>query len=390
MKITDVKDLTQNAIAQAMGDEYMGKLGSISALSDYQLIDVGRDVVNSGTTETVTKALISQIARLEIISDRYERRLKNIFVNADEWGGFLERVYFDLADVLDDNMYNLVDGTDYSNREHTFYKPKASAKIFEEGKAILIPISITTDQFKEAFSGWEQLNRFLSGIRQNVRNTLDVTLDAYAHMLYSCGIAISEKATHTSIHLLSEAKEKGIVGADETLQTLSDRKAFYTYCVSRINKVREYIKTLSTGFNNKSIPTFASSVGVTVLYDFLSDINYNVKPTDFNNYVSLGEVDTVVRWQGVNSGASEFDFETLSTIKISADADNKLGIGTAEVTLKNAVALVHDKKALGISTFKEKMTSSYTANADFWNEFLHILVNYIIDANMSMVAFFLD
>ena len=390
MKLTDVKELTQKAIAQIMGGEYMTKVGDISALDDYKLVDVGRDVLESGSVEPFTKTLVSLIYKMEIMSDRYVKRLKGLFVNSAEWGGYLERVYFDLCDVLDDSMYNLVNGQDYSNVEHKFYKPKTSAKIYEEGKAIMIPISIATDQLKEGFNGWDNLNKYLSGIRQMVRNTLEITLDAYAHMLVSCGIAISDKATNNAVHLMAEAKANGIIAAETTVDDALHNKDFLTYCVKRMNDVRAYMQTLNETFNNGSIPTTASDTNMIVLHDFASAIDYFVKPTNYMQNISLGEFETVVCWQGNKSEANSFKFADLSKIMISADADNKLGIGTEAVTIENAVALIHDTRALGISPYKEKLTSSYTASADFWNEFLHVLVNYIIDANLSMVAFILD
>ena len=75
---------------------------------------------------------------------------------------------------------------------------------------------------------------------------------------------------------------------------------------------------------------------------------------------------------------------------ISADASNKLGMGVEAVTINHAIALVKDRRAIGICPYKEKVTSSYTACADFWNEFTNVLVNYILDTNYSMVAFILD
>ena len=75
---------------------------------------------------------------------------------------------------------------------------------------------------------------------------------------------------------------------------------------------------------------------------------------------------------------------------ISADPTNKLGIGTSEVTLTNAIGLLFDRMALGICPYRSKVTSNYTAIADFWNEYHHMLVNYILDSNYSMVAFFND
>ena len=60
------------------------------------------------------------------------------------------------------------------------------------------------------------------------------------------------------------------------------------------------------------------------------------------------------------------------------------------ILMNNVVALVKDRRSIGICPFKEKSTTSYTACADFWNEYLQILVNYILDANFSMVAFIID
>jgi hypothetical protein len=45
---------------------------------------------------------------------------------------------------------------------------------------------------------------------------------------------------------------------------------------------------------------------------------------------------------------------------------------------------------MGICPFKQKVTSSYTAIADFWNQYHHTLVNYILDSNYPMVAFIVD
>ena len=79
-----------------------------------------------------------------------------------------------------------------------------------------------------------------------------------------------------------------------------------------------------------------------------------------------------------------------TSVDISADANNKLGIGTSEFKTSGVVGLAFDKMAMGICLEKIKMTSNYTACADFWNEFTHVLVNYLLDTNCNIVAFVLD
>ena len=95
-------------------------------------------------------------------------------------------------------------------------------------------------------------------------------------------------------------------------------------------------------------------------------------------------------WQGVTDSNGDFTFNQLSTISIAADPDEKLGIGTEAYTKSNCIGLLYDWRALGICPYREKVTSNYTASADFTNTYHHRLINWIIDANYSMVAFFLD
>lgn len=389
MKFNDVVELTQNAVAQTLGSEYMEKLGTLSELSSYRLVDVGKDVLDGGSVDSYVKSLLTQIGKLYIESREYVSELDSIYIDSFDWGGYLERVYFAPQDLVTDDMFNLVNGNTYE--DHKFYKPNVSAKIFEEAKTIMCPISLTEEAVKMAFTSWEEMNKFLSGIQQNVRNTIDLGLDAYAHMLVSCAIAVSDKALNNSVHLLTEAKEKGIVPTETTSEQALNNEAYLVYCLNRIRNVEKYMHRLTTAYNNGSVPMQAKEVNKILLTDFVSSTKFNVRANTYNlDEIGIGSYDEVSAWQGINDGTNKFDYATNSSIKIAADSTNKLGIGTQSVSLTNAIGLIFDRMALGICPYRSKVTSNYTAIADFWNEYHHMLVNYILDSNYSMVAFFND
>ena len=389
MKFTDVVDLTQKAVAQSLGTEYMTKTGNLSELDSYKLVDIGKDVLDSGSTDSYVKALLTQIGKLYIESREYTSELNSIYIDSFDWGGYLERVYFSPQDLIKDEMYNLVDKQSYD--DHVFYKPNSSAKIFEEAKTIMCPISLTEDAVKMAFSSWDEMNKFLSGIQQNVRNTIDLGLDAYAHMLVSCAIAVSDKALNNSIHFLTEAKAKGIVSPETTSEDALDNESYIVYCLRRIRNVENYMHRMTTAYNNGSVPMQAKVVNKILLSDFVSSAKFNVRANTYNlDEIGIGSYDELSAWQGVTDGSKNFDYATNSKIMISADPTNKLGIGTESVTLNNVIGIAFDRMALGICPYRSKVTSNYTAIADFWNEYHHLLVNYILDSNYSMVAFFND
>lgn len=397
MKLENVVTLTQKAVAQVMGDTYMSQLGEFGALDSYKLADVGKDVTDAGTVEKFTNALISLLGKFEIENKEYRSRLNSIMVDSFEWGGFIERALIDWTKIVDDPMFNLTDGTDYSSIEHKFYQPKVYTKIFEEGKAIMAPISIQSEALREAFRSWDALNSYLSAIRMAVRSTLNLALDVYQHMLVSCGIALSSSTAglNNAVHLITEAVADGILdqveGANPTAKQAMNNPAFLAYAMEKIANVNDNLYEASTAYNNGNTATFASEVGRILLSQFKNAVKFRLLANTYNpSELGIGEYDTVATWQSSYDGTSHFDFDTVSSISISADPQNKLGIGTSAFEKDNIVAFLFDKRALGFCLRRSKVTSSYTSCADFWNEFHHELVNYLLDSNFGMVAFILD
>ena len=392
MKFVDVTTLTQEAVAQTLGTTYLTKDGKIASIESYKLVDVGKDVLDSGSVDAYVKSLLTQMGKMVVDAKRYTAELPSIFVDNFEWGGYVERVYFAPQDLITDEMYSLVDGQTYE--DHKFYKPKTSAKIYEQAKTIMCPISITRDQMQMAFTSWEQMNSFLSGIYTNVQNTVELAMEAYAHMLISCGIAISDKATNTAVHLLTEGITAGLLKPEDTPETAMRNENFIRWAMQRISSIRKYMKRYTTAFNNGSIPTFTNDTDnkMVLLTDFANACKFEVRANTFNEkLLGIGDFDEVSCWQAFKSNTTpDFSFATNSSVKISADTNNTLGIGVNAYNGTGIVGIIYDHRAMGLCPHKVKVTTNYTAIADFWNEYYHQLVNYIIDSNYNMVALILD
>ena len=392
MKKLDVVKITQEAVAQTMGADYMSEKGGIKEIESFRLPDIGEDVLNSGTVDQYVKSILTQLGKMYVDSKAYAAELPSLFIDSFEWGGYLERVYFKPQDLIQDEMYNLVDGNTYE--DHKFYQPKASAKIFEEVKNIMTPISIVADQIKEAFQGWDQMNAFLSGIQNNVNNTLTLASEAYAHMLIQCGIAVAEKNTQHSVHLLTEAISKKVLATGATAVEALESPEFLRFALKRIAQVKKNMKRYTVAFNNGQIPTFTNDADakLALLTDFTTAAGFTARANTFNaNELNIGDYDEVSCWQAfADTSKANFDYSTNSTIKIAADSTNKLGIGTEAVTITDVIGVLYDTRAMGISLTKSKVTSNYTAIADFWNEYHHKQVNYILDPNFNIVTFKLD
>ena len=340
------------------------------------------------------------MAYTDIINNNFDKSIKSLEVDSFEWGGFIQRVYLDLMDIMDDPMYTLTNGVDYSDIEHKAYIPVTKAKIFEEAKPFMIPLSIQAETLKESFQNWTALNKYLTGIRSKQRDTMKLGRYVMEKMLVSCGcaVSVSENGLNNAVHLITEAKNAGIVPStvtdyDDIIALGGDtHKRFLIFVAKTIANTRDQLEEFTKVYNNGEVPTSGKSK-LLLISKFSKDFRFDAEANTFNDEkLAFGEYEELTSWQGLHdeTNTTAFNLESVTTIHISADPHNKLGIGTSAFKKSGIVGLAWQEKAIGICLDRVKMTSNYTACADFWNEFLHVLMNYILDTNLGIVAFVLD
>ena len=405
------QDVVREAAAQASGVTWLLSDGvtvtgtDIAALDSFDVADVGRTVVDPisgdvvrGTAESFFNALISVIARIEVDSRAYTGDLADLMIKDSEWGGFVERVYYQLADIITDPKWNLASNyangiTDYAAAEHGFYPVKAEASVFEEAVPLLTPVSNPVDQLKEACRGEDEMRALINGIRTAVNNTIALGIQSIRHMLAQCAIAVSMAGTLTAVNLLAVYQAE----TGDTTVTASNwqaSEAFQAHALKTIAETRDNLKVFSKAFNDGSVPAFTDDEysKLILLNKFDKICRFGVKASTFNQQnLALGDYSTTTCWQGYDAGSPQtpFDFASVSKVMIAADATEKLGIGSSAFTADGVVALLFDRYALGISPYKRKVTSQYTAVGDYLNEFHHTLIGTILDRKYPIVAFYI-
>lgn len=400
MKKVDVVNITKSALAQTLGTEYMETAGDLTGLSSQELVDAGKAIDAVDGWSAIAINAVSLLGKHIIDTREYKSRLPKLYIDAFDWGGYLERTRFGLGDIMEDPMYNLVAGQSYADIENTYYDVTADTKIYEEAKPIMTPLSIVKEQLRDAFKSWDDMGRWLSGKEQAVRNTLNIGLMVYEKMLISCAMAVSDRKTGSAVHFITEAKAEGILEENDDYDftnylTMPAAKLdkFLPFVAKRISEVRSFMYEPTTAFNDESVPTWSiDDPELIMLTTFERDIRFNLRAGTYNkDDVSFGEYDTIASWQGIHyENGKDFSRYATSSILINGNATNKIGIGTEPYVKSNAVALLYDYKAIGISLMRNKVTSGYVSCADFWNQFHHVLVNYILDSSYGIVGFFMD
>lgn len=413
MQITQVQDVLKPALAQALGAEYMGQVGELSALDDRALADIGQKLFEgtdpqtgiSAASDVALKELVDQCGKLVIESERYYGNVKSVFIDPREWGGFMIRYYFGLGSVMQDEMWNSEGFIDFfatggqaeaariAAIEHGYYKPAVSGKAFMKAAAHMIPITTLRDQFFTAFTGWAQMDEFLGGVRTMIENTIEALAQVKAKALLNAAIVASIQAGNY-IPLVTEYNEE--YGTSLTRATALGNKDFIAWAYSRIDETKGNMSDLTTAYSVEENMSFTSDRNFRlILHKRLPNrARYLLRSSTFNEgLLSIGEYDEVNSWQAIREDdGNNFDFETTSAVMVTPDVIEYFG-GTrpeAAVRYDGVIGLAFDRRALGISLKKDDVTQNFTASRKSWNSFYHTLFQQILDRKFKMVVFTLD
>lgn len=401
-RVENIKQLTADLIAQSMGKDYYPTSGTsenkdIHAVDTYRLPDVGKDIDEADKVDVYTKGLVVRIGKV-ITEKRTVPYLEpGILKSTMEFGGAMESIRLGVYEVQDDPSWNLQNGVNYANYDYTFHQPEVSVRLFDDRKAIYIAKSITRRQLKEAFLSWDAMESFIDAIAVAWDNTLRMTINAWTRALFASAVAVSDKATKTARHLVTEAIAKGLLTEGATAEDFMASDKCMNYLFEEIRNTRTFMsQDMTVAFNDKSIPcvTPREECKLTLLTNIASRIK-TIKANTYNDSeLGFGDFNEITSWQGIASTAesvtSFYKWDDISSIKIAADAQNKLGIGTEAYTKSNVIGLMWDYLSMGVCPQEQYVTSNYAAGADFWNDHGHYTANYWLDTRYNVVAWILD
>ena len=393
----NITNVTKSIYSQVLGAEFMAEDGNLKAIEAGDLVSIGKAVLDMDNgLEKMAKSMVVVIGKIEFDEFFGENlRLKQMFTDSWEYGNIYEVVQVNPQSLITEDLYNLTDGKDYSSVENTYYAPKLTVKVYNNLRTFTLAVSFARDRLAVAVQNQTQLNEVISSIRNQIATQLRETWYAQALVLLGSAICTSVKTTKTAIHLLSEAKEIGILAEAATVNDARKDDNFLAFAMRRIATVREQMKMRTCAFNNKVVPVATGKVDLYLLNDFEKDTRFGVYRNSYNpDTLNIGTYDVVQFWQGhkttesSNSTITEFSFANNSTVMID-DTKNELGIGSS-VTVTNVIGLLCDHKAVAMLNQREYVESKYVSSARFWTDFFNMEINPILNPNYPIVAICLD
>ena len=412
---------TKEAVSQLIAKGYMDaeSAGELTALDDQYIVDLGQIVNPDGNGEfnvgspadIVFKSFLTTFARIITDNRAYRARLQSLFVDPVNWGLLRENIMIDLSDVLIDEMWNydgyipwntpesggVLPGVEEGKRiaaiEFGFFRPPVQVKLYQKAHAVMVALTTMRDQFFTAFRGVDELDSFLAGLYNSVENTLQVKAEVYGMMTVSMGIAAAY-ANNNLYDLRAMYQSAGGLTTGLTSAQLLDTSDFQRYMLQQIDLAKEYMSGYNALYNDHTIGTFSSEMHTIMLSQAASAAKFGVRANTYNEkLLGIGEYDTIPAWQAplASGDTVPYSFETASAISLTDAAAKDAGIETDDpVTLSGVVAVIYDRRAMGITVDKRKPTSQYAASRDSLNTYYHSLISYIVNTSYGICGFYIS
>lgn len=357
------------------------------------VVDLGTEVFNANAVDNYVKSLVNHIGKVIFVNRPYAGKVPSVLMDAWEFGSVLEKISADIPAATENDTWDLTDGETYS--QDTFHKPTVTAKFFNSKVTFEVPVSITERQVKESFSSAEQLNGFLSMIYSAVEKSMTIKADALIMRTINNMVAETLKADKKAfggasvnyasastvrcvnlLKLYNENKGTALTAA----KAITDPE-FIRFASYQMGLYADRMQTVSTLFNVGAKERFTpvDMLHTVLLSDFAKAAQAYLYSDTYNkDQVLLPNAETVPSWQ---ASGKNYDFASVSTINV------KSASGEA-VNVSGVLGVMFDRDALGVCNLDRRVTTTYNAKAEFFNNFFKFEAGYFNDTNENFVVFF--
>lgn len=370
--------------------EILGKSGIVTEdLSN--VVDVGTEIFNGSSIDNYVKSLVNHIGKVIFVNRPYSGKIPSVLMDAWEFGSVLEKISCDTPVATENVSWDLQDGQEY--KQDIFYKPTVSAKFYNSRVTFEVPMSFTERQVKESFSNAAQLNGFISMIYNAVDRSMTIKIDSLVMRTINSMIAqtfnadastfsgdYTSNSTARCVNLLKLYNDK--FGKSLTAEQAIFDADFVRFASYTMGVYVDRLGSISSLFNVGGKDRFTDSANLhfIVLSDFAksSDV-YLQSDVRHNEITRLPNYQTVPYWQG---SGTDYSFANTSDIHVKID-------DSTTIEASGIVGVMFDRDALGVCNLDRRVTTSYNAKAEFFNNYYKFDAGYFNDTNENFVVFYI-
>lgn len=350
------------------------------------IVDMGTLVFNNNWRDNYVKAMINRIGREVFVDRTYEGFAPTVLRDAWEYGSIMSKTRCKIFDAKANPSWNLSSGQTVNQFE--FNPPDVTQKFYNSKVAWQIDCSFTDVQLRESFTSAAAMNRFISMIENRIQTSMTIYIDSLIMRAINNFIGEKLYANNGIVDVLTPYNA-GLVTPLTPAQAAVD-KDFLRYLAYTIKLYVDRFRAASANFNidgdEPNITFTPKEYSHLIIHsDIAAGMEvYLQSDTYHDELVKIGEFETIPFWQAQGDA-----YKLANTSRI----DIKLASSTTETTKvinrNYIVGVLFDRDALGVLNDNRRVTNSYNANGEYWNNFYKVDTSYFNDLAENGIVFVL-
>ena len=329
--VSQIKNIVNDSVKDALGKNY-----GVTKVETTDVVSMGKALASFDAYEGFFGALANRIVKTVYFVRTYEGRSRSVLRDEHEYGAFIQKVYYDLPDAVDNPTWSIPNGEGQYVQASPYDVQTTvgvSSLIFGGKGTWSIEIVRPLEQIKSAFLDTAAMSAFIDGIYVTVENAFKLEEERLTAQAVNTAMAAALDGG-IARNLLAEYNDK--FSQSLTKATAMVSADFLRYAAKEIKRTIENMGKMSTVFNKAGYPTFTSrdKMVVEMLEEFAAaEDTYLQSDTFHNDLVALPNYESVPFWQ---SSGKNFSFDECSKINIEHDdLDN-------DIAQDGIICFVHD------------------------------------------------
>ena len=350
------------------------------------IVDMGTFVFNNNWRDHYVQAMINRIGREIFVNRTYNGFAPSVLRDSWEYGSIMSKTRCKVFDAKANPSWALESGQTVNQFE--FNPPTVTQKFYNSKVAWQIDCSFTDVQLRESFTSAAAMNRFMSMIENRIQTSITIYTDSLIMRTINNFIGEKLYANNGIIDVLTPYNAN-LVTPLTPAQAAVD-KDFLRYLAYTIKLYVDRFRAASANFNidgdNENITFTPREYSHLIIHsDIAAGMEvYLQSDTYHNDLVKIGEYETIPFWQTQGDG-----YQLANTSRI----DIKLASSTTETTKtinrNYIVGVLFDRDALGVLNDNRRVTNSYNANGEYWNNLYKIDTSFFNDMAENGLVFVL-
>jgi Bacterial surface proteins containing Ig-like domains len=351
------------------------------------IVDIGTRIYDAGWVDNFVKAMIDRIGRMVFVNRRTRGFAPNLQRDGWEFGSVMSKSRTKRFEAKPNPSWQLQKGQTVN--QYQFEPPTVKTKYYNIKVAWQIDCSFAEMQVREAFTSAGEMNRFFSMIESAIQQSLDDQMDLLT--MRAVNGFIAEKIDRSSgiIDLLTPYNSAE--SASLTLDSMTQSNGWCTWAAYQILLAKQRIKARTSVFNANDEAGYDTATPPEYLRfclhgDVAEALNVYLNAVTYHNdFDDIGSYDIIPMWQTAGT-----NWQRAATTRINIDLPSNIEREAADAKSVDRIGILgvmFDTDAIVINNENQRVTSSYNANGEYYNNFYKVDTNIIIDLEENGIVF---